>query len=84
MNREDRMERARRAAQALEFVDDVLDYIREQAIDRLINECDTPDAMQGQRAIVLGIDELRDLLHDYIRTGNNDVKLAEQEQQRGR
>jgi hypothetical protein len=84
MTREDRIERGRQASQALELVDGALDHIRERALATLIDHCDTPEEAWSQRAIVLGIDELRDLLHDYVRTGNNDVKLAEQEQQRGR
>ena len=83
MNREDRIERGRQAEQALEFVGGAIEHIRDGAVREAVASA-TPEAAWDQLSLVRAIDELSALLHDYVRTGNNDVKLAEQEQQRAK
>jgi hypothetical protein len=84
MNRDERIERGRRAEQAMEVLHEVFGNLHTDAVDALISEPLTNEQVLDARAFLVALDKVRSEMLHYIQTGNDDVKLAEQEQQRGR
>lgn len=83
MNRQERIQRGRNAQEAVKALDEAFTAVRGKHMAVLLSpETDELVALEARR-FVLALDAMREEMLDYVRIGNDDVKLAEQEQQRG-